>query len=213
MWARSRQLWRDSRWRESGWTRARALLALGMVVGLGAVGTTAKWSRTVTAETGLFSTGSVDLTVNGASPTFSFAPMTDLGPGDASSLSGSITLRNTGEIDLAYLVDLRVDALSTAETTPGYERGDAAALADHLTLTMFAGGTSTGTTCSGGTELAAPRTLTADGADRTLLTDPRDIDASGTDDLCVTMALDDAAPRETRLAQIGVTFTINSEIR
>src|SRR5690554_712517 len=85
--------WRDHRWRESRWTRMRAVSALGMIFGLGAVGTTATWSQTVTAETGLFSTGSVDLKINGASPSFSFARVLNLKPtGGTSDTAGMITL-------------------------------------------------------------------------------------------------------------------------
>lgn len=49
---------------ETGWTRTRAVLSLGMVFGLGAVGTMAAWSDTATATTGMFSTSSVNVQMN-----------------------------------------------------------------------------------------------------------------------------------------------------
>lgn len=214
MLARSRNVWRDTRWRESRWTRARAVMALGMIFGLGAVGTTATWSQTVTAETGLFTTGSVDLTINGASPSFSFNPVLNLRPtGGTSSTAGMITLRNDGAINLKYLMDMQVRPLTTAVTAVDRQRGDAVALGNSLTMDVFAGGTSTGTTCTGGTQLVAQRPLTADSATRGLLTTHRTVDRAGTDPLCFRVSLNSTAPIATRMAQVGVTFTVNAEVR
>ncbi|NKW63306.1 hypothetical protein GS937_02055 [Rhodococcus hoagii] len=46
-------------------SRTRAVASLGIVLGLGAIGTLAAWSDTATATSGVFSTGSVSLTLNG----------------------------------------------------------------------------------------------------------------------------------------------------
>lgn len=210
---RSRPACSRSCWRESAWTRARALLSIGMVLGLGAVGTSAQWSQTVTAQTGLFSTGTVDLKLNDSSSSFSFTPAINLRPGGTTSLSGMITLRNDGTANLQYLMDLQVRPLTTAVTTPDAERGNAAMLAANLTLEVFAGGTSTGTTCTGGTQVVPPRTLTADSVTRPLVTVPRTVDRGASDSLCVRMTLGGAAPRATRMAQVGVTFTANAQVR
>ncbi|MFN3600806.1 MAG: SipW-dependent-type signal peptide-containing protein [Dietzia sp.] len=213
MLPRRSPLWHGHRWCESAWTRTRAALSLGMVVGLGAVGTTAQWSQTVTAETGLFTSGSIDLTINEESPTFAFTPMTNLQPTGPASGSGMLTLRNAGSTHLEYLMDMRVKAITTAVTTTGLERGDAAALGDNLTLDVVAGGTSTGTDCIGGTAIATVQRLTADGATRELLSTYRNVDSGSSDDLCVKVSLDPAAPRATRLAQIDVAFIVNAEAR
>ncbi|UVE96390.1 SipW-dependent-type signal peptide-containing protein [Dietzia sp. B32] len=192
----------------------RAVSALGMIFGLGAVGTTATWSQTVTAETGLFSTGSVDLKINGASPSFSFARVLNLKPtGGTSDTAGMITLRNDGAINLKYLMDMQVRPLTTGVATAGSQRGDAAALGNNLTMDVFAGGTGTATTCTGGTPLVTARVLTADSTTRGLLTTHRTIDRAGTDALCFRVSLKSTAPITTRMAQVGVTFTVNAEVK
>ena len=211
MAAASRNLWRDTRWRESGWTRARAVLAMGMVLGLGAVGTSAKWSQTVTAQTGLFTSASVDLRINGATPAYAFAAVNNVFPG--TGRSGMIALQNQGGTDLKYLMDVRVAGLTTADLTSGYERGDATALGQNLTVDVFAGGTSNGVTCTGYTSQLVTQAPLTVGGDRPLLTTYRNVDTATTDSLCVRVSLASGAPVRSRVAQVGVTFTANAEIR
>ena len=45
--------------------KVRATLATGVVLGLGSVGTMAAWSESVEATSGVFSTSSVNITVDG----------------------------------------------------------------------------------------------------------------------------------------------------
>ncbi|MDV8002471.1 TasA family protein [Rhodococcus sp. IEGM 1408] len=201
-----------SRRGRSGWTRARAALSLGMVLGLGAVGTMAAWSDTVTAQTGLFSTGSVGLLINNASPTSTFVAVDNVTRGQ--SRSGMITLKNTGSIGLKYVMDVTVKALTTGDTTAGFERGDAAVLGNNLKLDVYEGGSSTGTTCSSTTQLVTQQPMTADDATRSLLAAYRNVAPNnGTDSICVKVTLAAAAPRASRMAQVGVTFTAKAEIQ
>ncbi len=85
-------------------TRVRALLSLGMVLGLGAVGTLAAWSSTVVATSGQFTTGTVDITINNSNDpvTYASAPLTGLFPG--SITSGAFTVRNVGSTYFSYSV-------------------------------------------------------------------------------------------------------------
>lgn len=205
----STNLWRDTRWRESGWTRARAALALGMVLGLGSVGTMAKWSDTATAETGLFSTGSIDLLINDQSPSYAFASMNNIDRGQ--SRSGMINLKNQGSTNLTYLMNLRVEGLTTPVTTAGQQRGDAAALGNKLQLDLYAGGTSDGTTCSSGALVTSQPTLSV-GGDRTLIGTARPIAATTTASLCAKATLAADAPIESRMAQVRLTFTANASL-
>lgn len=64
-----------SRLGETGWIRTRAVLSLGMVLGLGAVGTMAAWSDSATATTGMFSTSSVQLKVDNQRPAHQFTEL------------------------------------------------------------------------------------------------------------------------------------------
>lgn len=210
MTARSRTLWRGYRWRESSWTRVRAVMALGMVLGLGSVGTMAKWSQTVTAETGLFATGSIDLRINGVVPEYTFAPIVNLMPG--ATASGMINLQNEGEINLAYLMNMKVKPNTTVDATPGFQRGNAASLGDNLRLDVYAGGTSNDITCSGGTQqLVTQRPMTASDTNVALLNSARSINGGTTDSLCFKVTLLPSAPRDSRTAQVGVTFTVNAD--
>lgn len=210
MSAHNRGLWRGYRWRESGWTRTRAALSLGMVMGLGAVGTMAAWSETVAAQTGLFSTGSVSLKINEAASEHVFTAVNNVERGQ--SLSGMINLRNDGGIALKYLMDIKVAGSGTAIVTPGFQRGSAAALGDNLKLDVYAGGTSNSATCSSTTNIVTQAAMTVGELARPLLISYRNVTVGSTDSICVKVTLAAAAPIESRMAQVGVTFTANAEI-
>lgn len=67
--------------------RARAIMSVGIVLGLGAVGTLAAWTDNATATSGVFSTGSIEMKLNGdpGDPTaYGFTALTKTGmmPGD-----------------------------------------------------------------------------------------------------------------------------------
>lgn len=92
-----------------GSARVRALLSLGMVLGLGAVGTLAVWSTSATATSGEFVTGSVDIRLDGneglvSSPyTFTF-PVQPLLPGQ--STAAVIAVQNRGSLPFRYGVSV-----------------------------------------------------------------------------------------------------------
>ncbi|WP_207837939.1 SipW-dependent-type signal peptide-containing protein [Williamsia soli] len=99
--------------------RVRAILALGIVLGLGAVGTMALWSNSAGATSGDFKTGVVDLRVNGVkSYTFSGATglsMTNMLPGD--SRAATLQVQNTlSTLPLIYTMTARTAAGSPALT-------------------------------------------------------------------------------------------------
>lgn len=189
------------------WDRVRAVLSLGVVLGLGATGTIAAWTDTATAESGLFGAADVELTINGESPEFAFASVEDVMPGQ--SVAGNLVLANTGGIDLRYLMDMEVEGLTTAQGGTGQQRGDASALGNSLTLTVHASTTADGVTCSGGALKSQPMTV---GASRAVLTDYRPVAAGATDTICVQATLASNAPIQSRMAQVGVTFIVNAEV-
>lgn len=203
-----KNLWRDYRWRESGWTRARAVLSLGMVFGLGAVGTMAYWTDTATAESGLFSTGEepLILKINGEDPVFSFGVIPNLGRGQ--SVAAMVELQNEGSIDLVYSVDLVATELQSQVdfgTQPG---GDAAQLRQNMTVSLYAGGGTDGMTCDG-TEVTTPSLPPTTAT--TLLTGAS-LPGETTDVYCIQALVHANAPIESRLAQVGVTFGFNASI-
>lgn len=206
MSARSRNLWRGYRWRESAWTRARAVTALGMVFGLGAVGTMAQWSQTVTAETGLFSTATIDLTINDEATSVSLPAATNLARGGTAA--GMINLQNNGDLGLTYTMDLAVATLTTQQGSAGFERGNAEKLRQNMTLTIREDGTLSGSTCTGG-RLEADQSPPATGPG-VLAT--RALAGTTTDTYCVQVSVSANAPIESRLAQVGYTFTFNASV-
>ena len=195
--------WRDYHWRESGWTRARAVLALGMVFGLGTVGTVAQWSQTVTAETGLFSSsaGTVDLTINGTKPNADLSGISQLGRGQSGSTTAN--LKNTGTANLKYSVDLAIAELSNQTGSTGQVRGNASSLRQNMTVSLYSG-----TTCTG-TAIATKTAPTV--AKQTLLTGV-DLAAGATKSYCILASVSPTAPVESRMARVGVTFSFNASI-
>lgn len=206
MSAPSGTLWRGSRWRESVWTRARAVMAMGMVFGLGSAGTMAKWSQTVTAETGLFTTGAINLTINDQPSTISLPSAINLARG--ASTAGVINLQNKGDIDLSYTMDLAVAEVTAQQGSAGFEHGSAASLRQNMTLEIVRGGSVSGSTCSGGARaafLAPPVSGTG------VLAVPS-LKGNSTDSYCVQVAVKADAPRQSRMAQLGYTFIFNTSI-
>lgn len=189
------------------WDRVRAVLSLGVVLGLGATGTMAAWTDTATAESGLFGAADVELTINGESPEFAFASVEDVMPGQ--SVAGNLVLANTGGIDLRYLMDMQVEGLTTAKGGTGQQRGDATSLGEHLTLTVHSSTTADGVTCGG--QAIVSQTMTV-GDPRSVLTDYRTVAAGASDTICVQATLASNAPVESRMAQVDVTFIVNAEV-
>ncbi|MFC3964958.1 TasA family protein [Nocardia jiangsuensis] len=165
--------------------RVRALLTLGIVFGLGTVGTLAAWSDSATATSGTFSIGSLDLRVDDVDElTFPSLALTGMLPGE--SVAARLTVQNKGTIPLTY----------TMTATPA----GAAALAAHLQVAVYPSGTAsqattngmrTGT-CSG--TLLAQATLVP-GGPTPLVSTPRPLAGSnGTEPLCLVVRLLTSAP-------------------
>lgn len=126
--------------------RVRAFLALGVALGIGAVGTFAYWTDDVVISGTTFTAGTLDLQVNSsdayATTTLGMAAMV---PGNTSA--EVLTIKNNGTAALKY-------------TLTGGLTGTDAALYNStasLTLTILAGGSKSGTgnssTCTGGTSI------------------------------------------------------------
>ncbi|SNT01606.1 SipW-dependent-type signal peptide-containing protein [Rhodococcoides kyotonense] len=158
-------------------TRVRALLSLGMVLGLGAVGTLAAWSQTATATSGVFTTGLFNVKLSGseANPTpLSLINGTNVYPGD--SVSAIVTVQNAGNLPLYYTM---------------FAKG-AGTFTSGLTMSVYTGGTSTGTACTGGTAIATAVALTTADAAIGVRTGP--LAATGSNALCVVVTLSSTAP-------------------
>ncbi len=173
----------------AAWTRTRAVLSLGMVLGLGAVGTMAAWSGSATATSGMFSTGTIRLELNGDNPSHAFTGLNKTSMLRGNSVAAMLPVKNAGSTKFSYV------AKATAS-------GDAT-LASSYTVAVFAGGSSNGTTCSGGTSIGSKTLSTTAAVD---LIPARALAASGIDDLCFQVTLNSTAPDETRMKSVSADF-------
>lgn len=118
----TRHLRNNSRTRGRTNGKVRAVLSLGMLVGIAQVGTMAAWTDAATVESGTFATGTLDLRVGenaadqlgGQGGTWNHASLTlnDLAPGE--SVAQMLTIGNAGSIPLDYTIGVNTvdDALS-----------------------------------------------------------------------------------------------------
>ncbi|NLG47962.1 SipW-dependent-type signal peptide-containing protein [Gordonia sp. (in: high G+C Gram-positive bacteria)] len=195
---------------DTGWTRVRAIASLGMVFGLGAVGTMAAWSDTATATTGQFSTASVDVKValDGERPTLAFTSLDKINLAKGDSTSAMLPVNNVGATNFTYTMKAVAANAGTfvppAGVSPASAVPSAADFASNLVVTVYAGGSASGGTCTGGTQIGSSA-LTL-GSPVNLVTTARPINKSATEDLCIKAALNSSAPNTTRMSSVSVDF-------
>lgn len=177
--------------------RAKALLSLGVVLGLGAVGTMAAWTDDATS-TSTFSTGTVDLQLNDEIDddyAFTTLGLTGMVPGN--SMAAALPVQNKGSLPFTY-------TLAGAATNT-----DTQNLAGQLQLEVKTGATVAGAgsakTCSGGTSVVSRTGLVG-----TAVTIPDTLAAGATRDLCFQVSLSASAPTGLQGATTTATFTFQA---
>ncbi|GAA4744824.1 SipW-dependent-type signal peptide-containing protein [Gordonia alkaliphila] len=187
---------------ETGWTRTRAVLSLGMVFGLGAVGTMAAWSDTATATTGTFTMSSVnvEMKLNSQSPVYNMTSLNKLHMPRGASVAGMLPVNNVGTADFTY----RADVITADAGTATYGKADVNKFAEKLTVTVFAGGSSNGATCTGGTQIGSAVQLSI--GSKPFIGSARSLAAGQTEPLCIQVALAGDAPLEARMSAVTVDF-------
>lgn len=192
---------RGSWWKSA---RLRAFLSLGVVLGIGSVGTFAYWTDDVVISGSAFTAGTLDLQVNNAdayaTTTLSMPAMV---PGNTSAQV--LTIKNNGTAPLKYTM------------TGGLTGTDALAYntAAALRLTVKVGGTITGSgnsaTCSAGTAtLVAGVALTNVTTTSLITTRQGPLAATGitqTQALCFQISFDSAATTTLQGKTATATFT------
>ena len=180
----------------------RALLSLGMVVGLGTTGTYAYWTDTATVTGTAISAGTIDLKVNrGAGDQDNISDYTTMNvstmvPGN--STAGTIVVKNNGTAPLRYYVN--------ASGTNTDTKGLAAALDIKVTGDAATGGSGTAKTCPG----TALSTATGFGANMLgSAATPRLLAAGASETLCIQATLPTNASTTLQGATTNVTFTFN----
>lgn len=179
--------------------RIRALLAAGMVLGLGAAGTLAAWTDESTA-TATFSAGTLDLKL-GALPEGPFTDTVALTTLDMAAMypgaskAGMLSVSNSGTVPLAY-------------TLAGTASGDLGAA---LKVSVYAGGTATnnGTTGSCSGTLLGTADLPLVG---TLISSARTLPAASTESLCLLAKLPSNAPNTLQGTTSTATFTFTGSM-
>lgn len=176
--------------------KVRAIASLGIVLGLGAIGTLAAWSDSATATSGVFSTGSIDLQLNGnqGNPSaYAFASLTKTGMLPGASVAATLPVQNTGTTSFNYTMA----AAATSST-----------LAPYLKV-IVSTGTSNGTVCSGGTVIANNVALVSGGS-ANLIPTARALANGGSETLCFQVTLDAAAPTTVQSQTVNTSFNFNA---
>ncbi|EGD54975.1 hypothetical protein SCNU_10606 [Gordonia neofelifaecis NRRL B-59395] len=188
---------------DTGWTRARAIASLGMVFGLGAVGTMAAWSDTATASTGMFETSAVNvqMKVNDNRPVYNFVSLKKINLARGATTAGMLAVKNTGSDAFNYATG--VDTADNGTAT--YGGASASVFAQNLLVTVRKGGTVSGDTCTGGTVLGTADTPLVIGS-KALVPTTGPLAVNATDDLCIQVKVNPNAPKEARMSAVSVKF-------
>lgn len=191
---------RRRRHRSTRSVRVRALLTLGLLVGLVVTGTSAFWTDDVTITGSTFTSGTLDLQVNDAdSYATTTLGMSLMVPGNTSA--EVLTVKNNGTVPLKYTL------------TGGLTGTDAAAFSadSAVRLTVVAGGSKSGSgntsTCTGGTTIYGPTALTTTTTTSLIGTPRGPLAAAGTEALCFQITFSSTAASSLQGKTATATFT------
>ncbi|GAA1456621.1 hypothetical protein [Williamsia maris] len=171
--------------------RFRALLSIGMVIGISVVGTLALWSTTVNTQSGVFTTATINIQADASkAASFAFSP-TALLPGQSAAKVVAVT--NTGTAAFSYSAAVQ----------------SSTALGQGMTLTVVAGATATNGVCGTGTSVT---TGTAIAAGATTFASNRGPLAAtnGVENLCLQLNLPIAAAAGLAGTSGSVLFTFTA---
>ncbi|MDI9902179.1 SipW-dependent-type signal peptide-containing protein [Rhodococcus sp. IEGM 1409] len=179
-------------------TRFRALLAVGMVLGVGGVTTLAAFTSSATATSGNIVTGSINLQLNSVAQTtltkslnFNELSKTGMIPGDSNS--AILKVNNTGA---TATVPLKYTITSTSS----------GALTTYLRMTVSSGGT-VANKCADGTNVVSSLALTT-AANQAVGTGNRPLAVGATENLCVSVQLPiTPTPPTSTTSSIVLSFT------
>lgn len=175
--------------RALGGGRVRAALSLGIVLGLGSVGTLAAWTNTATATSGEFRTGVIDLKLGPApgSDSYAFNAFSGSGLLPGSTVQAPLEVRNSGDVPFKYSM--------TAKATGNTD------VAEQITLAVFEN-----SNCSG----VSTASVTLSTADQSMVTDRGPIALSGVDTICVKATTGNFLYRSMQNQSINVVFSFTA---
>lgn len=178
--------------------RVRAVLALGVALGVGATGTLAAWTDDVAISGTTFSSGTLDLRVNDADTVTAYTTLNlaNMVPGE--SVAAVLTVKNQGTAALKWTA-----TKSTANTVSGKD------LASSLDVKITSAATVTGSgralTC-GGTAIASTATSMATGS-TVLVPTGRQLAGGASEPICVQVTLNAGASTTLQGAGVTAAFT------
>lgn len=193
--------------------KTRAVLSLGIILGLGSVSTMAYWTDTATMTTGSISAGTLDLKLGGnlagqgGTWNNTSLALTDMVPGE--SVAKDFTVQNAGAIGLTWT--------ATAAATGDLALSTSATSAQRLQFAVYVGGTSSnsGTAAAGnrtgtctGTVAYGPAALTS--TQSSVVSTAQSLAASGSQNVCIKVSLPSAAPNALQGTTATATFIFNA---
>lgn len=187
---------RGRRRRERGSGRVRALLSLGVVVGIGATGTYAYWTDSVTVTGTTITAGTIDLKVNNADSVTGYSALDIAAMVPGNSTAGVLTVSNSGTAPLRWSLD------ASASNADG--KGLGAALVVKVTGDAATAGSSPTATCSGS---ALPGTGASFAADLVPAASPRTLAAGASETICLQATLPTGASSALQAATTTVSLT------
>ncbi len=180
--------------------RIRAVLALGMVLGLGTVGTAASWTDAASITGTSFTSGTLDLQVNDLNAVTS-ATLTMANMVPAATSAQVFQVKNAATAPFTYTIS---GELGGAE---------AGMFTNSLLLSISANATRTGTgntsVCTGGTALVSNVALTPTTSTVTTAQGPLAVGAPGVP-LCFQMTFLSTAPSSLQGKTSTATFTVTA---
>ena len=194
-----------------GSRRIRGLLSLGIIAGIGGVGTLAYWTDDAAVTTGSFTAGTLDVTINdalsgpanngGTTSDAGFA-LSDMIPGE--SVARTVKIGNAGTIPLAYTAK----AWNSGGLASGL-RWTAVAGSAASNSGTAAAGNRTGS-CSSGTTTATNVTIgTSAGAATTVVSPARTISIGAFENVCVIAKVDAGAGNGLQGTSASATIMVN----
>lgn len=175
--------------------RIRALLALGVVLGLGAVTTGAYWTDDATVTGVTLSTGRLDLKIDGQDNVTGYTSLnlTDMVPGN--SVAAVLTISNSGTVPFSY----------TATSTASDTKSLATVLQVKVTTDPSVSGSAPAKTCASSGIPGSGTTLNGG-----LINAGRTVAAGASEKLCVQVTLPAGAANSFQGATAGITLAFTA---
>jgi predicted ribosomally synthesized peptide with SipW-like signal peptide len=171
-------------------------MSIGIVLGLGAVGTLAAWSDTATATSGVFTTGRLDIKVGNPAvdnnpPAFTTTlTNTAIFPGDTVA-AGLLVSNAAGSVANTYTISVVASN---------------AALGNLLNSSVHTGAPSSGVACAG----SPVSTVTGLGTSKPFPALNRPLAVNGSDQLCISVTMPTGTAQPNPAATGTITYTITA---